>query len=77
MTRITAHIIANDPGVYASSYGPVDGKYGIYIGTLEETPSGHKRPRLLLTSKAIYESHETAQQAAEETLREAKLEVFK
>ena len=54
MTRLTAMLIQGDPEVYASSFGPIDGKYGLYVGTLDEAPSGHKRPRDLLTSEAVY-----------------------
>ena len=70
MTILTAMIIQSDPEVYASSYGPSEGRYGFYIGTLDEAPSGHKRPRTLLTSAAIYETSEAAKSAAEQVIRE-------
>ncbi len=54
MTILTAAIIQGSDQVFASSYGPIDGKYGIYIGTLDETPSGCSRPRDLLTSEPFY-----------------------
>lgn len=48
--------------------GPVDGKYGLYVGTLDETPSGSQRPRDLLTSQPIYETAEAAQCAGEKLI---------
>jgi len=68
MTRLTAAIIANDPEVFASCFGPVDGMYGLYIGTLDETPSGCKRPRDLISSEPIYSSKGKAIAAAQEII---------
>jgi hypothetical protein len=70
MTRITAMLIQGDPEVYASSFGPIDGKYGLYVGTLDEAPSGHKRPRDLLTSEPVYATAEEAKSAAEQVIKQ-------
>lgn len=72
MTRLTAMLIQNDSEVYASSFGPIDGKYGLYVGTLDEAPSGHKRPRDLLTSEPIYMSPEEAKSAAERVIHKVR-----
>lgn len=74
MTRLTAILIAQDPEVYSSSYGPINGKFGLYIGTLEETPSGCKRPRDLLTSEPIYDSAAAAQGAGDSIIASVKAE---
>lgn len=71
MTRLTQMIIQEDPNVYASSYGPVEGKFGLYVGTVDYSPSGCERPRTLLTSKPIYETAEAAQIVAAAILAEA------
>jgi len=60
------------------AYGPVDGKYGIYIGTLAESPSGSERPRTLLTSEPRFATAEEAAAAAESlivAIRKAENEV--
>ncbi len=72
LTRMTARLIQDDPEAYASAYGPMDGKYGIYIGTYDETPSGSKRPRDLLTSEPIYATAEEAKAAAEKIIQEVR-----
>lgn len=72
MNRLTAAIIANDENVYASFFGPVDGKFGLYIGTMDEAPSGHKRPRDLLSSQPIYLSQKEAKNAAQEIIDSVK-----
>lgn len=64
MTRLTAMLIQEDPEVYASSFGPIDGKYGLYVGTLDE-----KRPRTLLTSEPVYSTPQEASQAAENVIQ--------
>src|ERR1017187_6693524 len=56
MTRLTAAIIQGDERVFASAFGPINGKYGLYVGTIDEAPSGWERPRDLLTSEPIYET---------------------
>jgi hypothetical protein len=65
VTLLTATLIANDPEVFASCYGPMDGKYGLYIGTLDEMPSGCKRPRDLVSSEPVYLSTAKAISAAQ------------
>ncbi len=75
MTRITALLIAEDPNVAAGAWGPVDGKFGVYIGTMDESPSGNMRPRALLTSKTIYATAAEAQAEAERVLAEARAAV--
>jgi hypothetical protein len=70
MTRLTAMLLQEDPKVYASSYGPIDGKYSLYVGTIDEAPSGFERPRDLLTSQPIYATAEEAEAAAEKVIRD-------
>jgi len=65
MSRLTAMIIRGDERVYASAYGPIEGKYGICIGTFDEFPSGSLRPRDLLTSKPTYDTADAATKAGE------------
>jgi hypothetical protein len=72
ISRLTAVRIASDPEVYASSFGPIEGKYGLYIGTYDEAPSGWKRPRDLMTSDPIYDTPEAAKIAGEGVIRELK-----
>jgi hypothetical protein len=57
-----------DESAFASSYGPVEGKFGVYVGMMDESPSGYQRPRDLLTSKPIYNSAEEAKGEAERIL---------
>lgn len=71
MTRLTQIILASDPNLVVSSYEK-DGKFGIYIGTMDETPSGSKRPRSLLTSDPIFPTAEAAQSAAQNVVDQAK-----
>jgi hypothetical protein len=72
VTRLTALLITgDDPDLSIMSYGPIAGKFGLYIGTMSESPSGFPRPRPLLTSEPIYESAETAEAAARAAIREA------
>ena len=79
MTRLTAWILQTAE-LEVVSYGPgpdPNGKYGFYIGTYDEAPSGSKRPRALVTSDPIYETPTDATQAALkllETVRNADLE---
>jgi hypothetical protein len=74
MTRLTAELIKNDPEVYASAFGPDEaGKFGLYIGTFSESPSGWKRPRDLLTSEPIYDTAEAAKLAGEKVLTDVRL----
>lgn len=61
MTRLTHAMIQSDDNVYATSYGQVDSKFGLYIGTIDESPSGSPRLRTLLTSDSIYLSVDEAQ----------------
>jgi hypothetical protein len=76
VTRITALLISADPSVYASAWGPLEGKWGVYIGTMDESPSGNMRPRHLLTSRAVYATAEEAQAEAERLLAEARAAVL-
>lgn len=74
MTRLTALLLTgDDPDRCVTSYGPLDGGFGIYIGTMNYSPSGSPRPRALITSKPVYPSADAAQQAAELVVREAQL----
>lgn len=55
MTQYTAHIIQTDQQVHAAAIGPFpNDKFGIYIGTYDESPSGSKRPMILLTSGGVF-----------------------
>jgi hypothetical protein len=73
MTRLTAlRITADDPDLCVSAYGPVEGKFGVYIGTVDHAPSGWPRPRILLTSDAVYETADIATEAANRIVEEAK-----
>lgn len=72
MTRLTAILIAGNDTVYASSYGPVDGKFGLYIGMTEETPSGFQRKRDLLSSNPVYLTAKAAKEAAEKIITEVR-----
>lgn len=72
MTRLTALFIQNDSQVYGTSFGPVDGKFGAYIGTWDETPSGCSRPRHLLTSEPIYATADEAKTAAEKIIADVR-----
>lgn len=72
MTRLTALLIQQDENVYATAYGPMDGKFGIYIGTFDESPSGNMRPRDLLTSKPLYDSIDAAQSAGEDIIAQCR-----
>lgn len=72
MTRLTAILIAGSENVYASFYGPKDGKFGLYIDMDDETPSGCKRPRALLTSEPIYRTGPEAKKAAEDIIADVK-----
>ena len=60
MTRLTAILIQSDPEIIAQAFGPLAGKFGIYIGTMDKSPSGCNRPRALLTSEAIYNTEAEA-----------------
>ena len=72
MTRLTAAVIQGDENVFASSYGPVDGKFGIYVGTVDFSPSGCERPRALLTSEPTYATADEARMAADDIVAQAK-----
>lgn len=72
MTRLTAILIQQDENVYASAYGPVEGKFGMYIGTLDESPSGNMRLRGLLTSNPEYASADEAQAAGVKIIAECR-----
>lgn len=66
MTRYTQYIIRTDPQVHAAALGPLpNGKYGIYIGTYDESPSGCKRPMVLLTSDGHFDTAEEARKQGE------------
>lgn len=73
MTRYTASIIKNDSNVYASALGPYpNGKYGVYIGTYNFSPSGSPRPHTLLTSDGIFDTSEEALVQAEAQIQKIK-----
>lgn len=71
MTRLTAAIIATDENVFASYIGPVHGRYGIYIG-MDETPSGYKRPRDLLSSKPVFKTRHKAKHAGQALIKDVR-----
>jgi hypothetical protein len=57
MTQYTAHIIETDQQVHAAAIGPFpNDKFGVYIGTYDEAPSGSKRPMILLTSDGVFDT---------------------
>ena len=61
MTRYTATLIEKDPNVHAAAIGPFpNDRFGVYIGTYEETPSGSLRPVILLTSDGVFETPKEA-----------------
>jgi len=61
MTLFTKLRIQNDPECHAAALGPMgNGRYGVYIGTYDESPSGSVRPRVLLTSDGVYETADEA-----------------
>lgn len=70
MTRLTIALIVGNNSVYASFYGPVNGKFGLYIGMMDESPSGFKRPRDLVTSEPIYDSSKSAESAAKKLIKQ-------
>lgn len=72
MTPLTLLIIRNDPRVYASATAPVEGKFGLCIGTYEKGPSGHQRIRELLTSQPHFRTAEAATAAAEKVIAEVR-----
>lgn len=72
MTRLTALRIQSDEKVFASSFGPIEGKFGLYIGTYDLTPSGSPRPRDLISSEPTFETAEAAKAAAEAVIAEVK-----
>jgi hypothetical protein len=53
---------ADEDEVFCSYFGPdkETGKFGLYIGMLDRTPSGSIRIRDLVTSKPQYESPDAA-----------------
>jgi hypothetical protein len=56
--------------IYADSYGPVDGKYGLAVVFDDESPSGCSRPRMLLESGPIYPTPEAAKNHAESIIKD-------
>lgn len=62
MTELTRQRILTDLGVFAAAIGPIEnGKFGIYIGTTDKSPSGNfDRPRVLLTSNGECATSEDA-----------------
>ena len=71
MTRLTKLIIENDPAVYAAAY-PEGKKFGLYVGTIERTPSGCQRARDLLTSAPVYNTAEEAAEAGNKVIAECR-----
>ena len=67
MTRLTAMLIADDPEVYGASFGPVDGKFGLYVGTIVKT----SQP--IYATAPIYATTEAAKDAAEAVIAEARV----
>lgn len=65
-------VIAENPKVEASAYGPINGKFGLWVGTWDETPSGCERMRTLLTSEPIYATADAARAAADALIRDVK-----
>ncbi len=74
MTRLTAMWIYSNVDVEALAYGPDKdtGKFGVYIGAYDESPSGFKRPRPLLTGEPRYDTAEAAKAAGEAIIREVR-----
>ena len=71
MTLYTQMLIAENETVYASSW-PKDGKFCLYIGMMDEAPSGWQRPRDLLTSEPIYDTAIAAREAGEKIIAEVR-----
>lgn len=60
MTRLSALLMAG-PDVEVVTTGPDEfGRFGFFIGTYDETPSGFKRPRCIASSRTIYPTAEEA-----------------
>lgn len=72
VTRITALILRSDENVFVSHTGPDQESFGIYIGTYDESPSGCKRPRTLITSRPVYPSADAAEAAGQELIAAVK-----
>lgn len=73
ISRKTALIIAEDPDVHAASVGPMlNGKFGLFIATYDESPSGFKRHRPILTSDGVYDTAAEATEAASKIISEVK-----
>jgi len=71
MTELTRLRIVSDPDVFASAIGPFpNGKFGVYIGGMDLTPSGSPRPRVLLTSEGVCDTADEAQTKGEQILSE-------
>jgi len=49
-----------------------NGKFGIYIGTYDESPSGSTRPRVLLTSNGEFDTALEAIEAGNKVVTEVK-----
>lgn len=59
--------------VYGAALGPnEDGKFALYVGTLEETPSGWKVPRRLITSAFSYNTAAEAETVADELIAKSR-----
>lgn len=72
MTRLTALLIQSEPEIRAQAYGPIDGKFGIYIGSMDKSPSGLERPRPLLTSEPTYNSEDEALVAGDKIIADVR-----
>lgn len=69
MTKLTAILIQRSPGIYGCAFGPVNGKYGLYVGIIEKAPPGSKRERTLVTSDAKFDIAAEASAAAEDLIK--------
>lgn len=74
MTRLTALIIQTNSTVFCEAIEPYirNGKFGFYIGCIDELPSGCERPRDLISSESIYDTKEEAKLAGDQLIEEIK-----
>ena len=73
MTQFTYLRIKNDPEVYSAVLGPFPNDlYGVYIGTYDESPSGSRRPRTLLTSDGMFQTTEEAKAYGETVIQKVR-----
>jgi hypothetical protein len=71
MTRLMALWIKHSENLEILAYES-EGRYGYYIGTLDQNPCGCKRIRPLVMSKSIYDTREDAIAAAHTLVKETR-----